>query len=332
MEIAPRRADVNLYHLGNTQLHAAIYQRALGDPGVVVLHDAVLHHFFLGAMTRAEYIEEFAYNYGEWSRGVAEALWHTRARSAADRRYFAYPMLRRVCERSRAVIVHNPAAREMVSKHAPNARVVEIPMLFEAPAPPPDAEVDAVRARLGVQRQTLLVGIFGHLRESKRILPVLRAFRRLPSGCAVLLLAGDSGSADLTRAMQPFLSDVHVRRLPYLHSAQFWRVAQATDLCINLRYPTAGETSAITVNFMGIGKPVMVTASDEVSRLPESACVRIAAGLSEESGIEEITRWLIAVPQHARDVGRYAAQHIAQFHRPATVADLYWQTLESARC
>jgi hypothetical protein len=220
----------------------------------------------------------------------------------------------------------------MVLKHAPTARVVEIPMLFESPSCVGGAEMEAVRTGLGVRRRTVLAGIFGHLRESKRILPVLRAFRQLPAGRAVLLLAGDSGSSDLTRAMQPFLSDAHVRRLPYLHSARFWRVAQATDLCINLRYPAAGETSAITINFMGIGKPVMVTASDEVSRLPESTCVRIAAGVSEETGIEEMTRWLLAMPQHAREIGRYAAQHIARCHAPATVADLYWQTLEAARC
>src|SRR4029077_11842764 len=42
------RADVFLYHLGNNQLHREIYRRALARPGVVVLHDAVLQHFFLG--------------------------------------------------------------------------------------------------------------------------------------------------------------------------------------------------------------------------------------------------------------------------------------------
>ena len=41
--------DVNLYHLGNNGLHAEIYARALARPGVVVLHDAALNHFHLGA-------------------------------------------------------------------------------------------------------------------------------------------------------------------------------------------------------------------------------------------------------------------------------------------
>ena len=56
--------DINLYHLGNNQLHREIYQRALEKPGVVVLHDAVLQHFFLGTLCEHEYVAEFVYNYG----------------------------------------------------------------------------------------------------------------------------------------------------------------------------------------------------------------------------------------------------------------------------
>jgi hypothetical protein len=46
-------ADISLYHLGNNQLHRPIYERALAHPGVVVLHDAVLHHFFWGPSASA---------------------------------------------------------------------------------------------------------------------------------------------------------------------------------------------------------------------------------------------------------------------------------------
>ena len=59
-----KNADINLYHLGNNKLHAQIYAAALKTPGVIVLHDAVLHHFMLGALSHEQYIAEWIYNYG----------------------------------------------------------------------------------------------------------------------------------------------------------------------------------------------------------------------------------------------------------------------------
>ena len=45
-------------------------------------------------------------------------------------------MLKRIATVSRVVVVHNPAAAAVVRKHAPDARVVEIPHLFPRPALP----------------------------------------------------------------------------------------------------------------------------------------------------------------------------------------------------
>src|SRR5580658_9387152 len=131
VEVAPARCDIALYHLGNNALHAAIYRRALEHPGIVVLHDSVLHHFLLGQLSEAAYIEEFVYNYGEWSRGRAHDLWRSRASSASDNRYFESPMLKRVAERALAIVVHNPAAVGVVKAHAPHSLTVEIPHLFQ---------------------------------------------------------------------------------------------------------------------------------------------------------------------------------------------------------
>src|ERR1017187_8139903 len=130
IEVAPARSDGALYHLGNNGLHAEIYRRGLASPGVVVLHDAVLNHFVLGQLSETEYVDEFVYNYGEWNRALGQDLWRARATSAADERYFRYPMLKRAAESARAVVVHNPAAAAAVTEHAAGARVGEIPHPF----------------------------------------------------------------------------------------------------------------------------------------------------------------------------------------------------------
>ena len=320
--------DVNLYHIGNNPLHREIYARALREPGVVVLHDAVLQHFFLGALDAAGYVDEFVYNYGEWSRGLAEELWRRRAGSAASAEYFAHPMLRRIAERSRAVIVHNPGAAAMVRRHAPGARVVEIPLLWRQAALPSGGEVLRFRQACGVPAPAFVFGVFGFLRESKRLVSILSAFGRLRE--AWLMVAGDFVSPDLERSVGPLLRRERVVRLPYLPGARFWLAALACDVCVNLRFPAAGESSDITVQMMGAGKAVMVTHSPENDPFPETACVRVEAGLRERESLYEHMGLLTSFAGLARSIGANAAEYVGRVHALRRVAGLYWETLLSA--
>jgi glycosyltransferase involved in cell wall biosynthesis len=329
VEVAPKRCSVALYHLGNNVLHAGIYRQALASPGVVVLHDAVLQHFLLGQLTETGYVEEFVHNYGEWNRGLARELWRGRASSAADSRYFAYPMLRRVAEQARAVVVHNPAAARAVKEHAPAARVVEIPHLFQELALPGEAESARFRRRLGVDPAAFLFGVFGYLRESKRLATALGAFAKLhrENARTSLLVAGQFASTDLERAVEPMLAQAGVVRLPHLSERDFWMAAQTVDACINLRYPQAGETSGIGIRLMGIGKPVMVTDGLECSRFPEDACLRIAAGAAEHDSLLYHMVLLTSMSGVATAIGQRGAGHIRAHHRVDQIGKQYWDLL-----
>jgi glycosyltransferase involved in cell wall biosynthesis len=323
--------DISLYHIGNNQLHSAIYDRAVAHPGVVVLHDAVLQHFFLGRFTAEQYIDEFIFNYGEWTRSLAEDLWNHRARSAADPRYFAWPMLKRVTTAARAVIVHNPAAAAIVHRHAPDACVVEIPHLFVQPETPSEVDTLRFRAGLGLGPRTLLAGVFGHQRESKRLPVVLRALSRAWSNGtdARLLIAGSFASSDLERSLAGQLSDPRIIRTGHLPERDFWRYAAAVDLCVNLRYPTAAETSGIAIRLMGIGKPVAFSDGAEIARIPGNACLRIATGASEEEMLSAYISWLARDREAAEEIGRRAAEHIATHHEVEKVAARYWELLKT---
>jgi glycosyltransferase involved in cell wall biosynthesis len=331
VEVNARNADIALYHIGNNQLHREIYRRALEAPGVVVLHDAVLHHFLLGTLSEREYVAEFVYNYGGWNEDLARDLWKRRARSAADPAYFRYPMLKRLAERSRALIVHNPGAAAMLRSHAPDAVIYEIPHLFAAPAQPPaSSDIIRLRQRMGISGHTFLFAVFGHLRESKRLASVLRAFERARRDIAdmALLVAGDFVSSDLARSMGPLLRTIpDVRRVGFTEEPEFWRYAAASDACINLRYPAAGETSGISIRMMGIGKPVLMNDGMETSRFPDPACVRVDAGVHEEEMLAEYMLWLARFPDDARAVGQRGADYIREQHAPARAARLYWDAL-----
>jgi glycosyltransferase involved in cell wall biosynthesis len=329
VDVAPAHCDAPIYHLGNNGLHAEVYRRAIASPGVVVLHDAVLNHFFLGQLSEPQYVDEFVYNYGEWNRALGRELWRSRAGSAADERYFRYPMLKRAAERARAVVVHNPAAAAAVKAHASDARVVEIPHLFASPQLPDEVAVLRYRASLGVEPGTFLFGVFGYLRESKRVAAVLEAFAAVHAQAprTALLIAGQFVSTDLERAVAPMLGYSGVVRLPYLVEREFWLAARAVDASINLRYPAAGESSGIAVRMMGIGKAVLLTDGLESAPFPEDACVRIAAGLAERDSLRHHMVLLTSMAEVAQTIGQRGAGHIAGHHRVEQIGKRFWDLL-----
>jgi glycosyltransferase involved in cell wall biosynthesis len=317
-----------LYHLGNNRLHEPIYARALREPGVAVLHDAVLHHFLLGTLSRDEYVGEFVYNYGEWRRHLAERLWAERASSGVDPEYFMYPMLRRVAERSPAVIVHNPGAASMAQAHGAR-NVFVIPHFFEPVNVPDPAEAACFRHKIGVGQGTTLFGIFGYLRETKRVMPSIGAFRRLHAvkPDTALLLAGDAVSPDLRRLLETEAAQPGIYRLRHLGERDFLTAGAAVDCCLSLRHPGAGETSGIAVRMMGMGKPVIVTAGEENTDIPATACLRVDRGIAET---EELLDHMVLVSQFpglAREIGENARYHIREHHSLGQVARQYRQVL-----
>ncbi len=323
VRVGDPKADICLYQVGNNRLHTDMYRQALVRPGVVVLHDAVLHHFLLGSLDRQNYIEEFVHNYGEFERGYAAQLWESRGGSAQDPRYYDRALARRIAEASRVVVVHNPAAARIVSEHAPNTRVVEIPHLFWPPAAAPsEEETGRWRRAHGVLPDAFLFGVCGHLRASKRLPGILRAFDRVrhAGARACLLAAGDFVSEELEFALAPLLAAPGVIRVPYVPESEFPTLAAAVDACISLRDPPAGETSGIAIRFMGIGKPVLVSAGEEVARFPDDAVIRIERGLAEEPQLVDYMMWLVEHPERARQIGGRAAAHIAGRHSPDLAA------------
>ncbi len=101
------RVDIALYHLGNNPHHGFVYEAALRHPGVVVMHESNLHHLVADLTIRRDdwdaYLRECEYD------GGPEALAYARRVRALEvgPDYEGVPMMRRVLESARGVIVHS---------------------------------------------------------------------------------------------------------------------------------------------------------------------------------------------------------------------------------
>lgn len=325
------RYDAILYHMGNSPAHAYIYEALRRVPGVVVLHELVLHHLISWlSWDRGDartYLHEFRFCYGAEGEALARRI----ILGQAHVNFFDYPLSDRVIKAARGLIVHSDYVRQGVLKVRPDAPVRVAPMGI--PLPEASAERRAVaRQRLGIAPSRLVLGSFGHINPFKRIDAALRAFRVLRQTYpdALYVLVGSiSPNYDVRGLLRMLGLGDSVRQIGYSDSETFYDYMAAMDICLNLRYPTAGETSASVLRLMGAGLPVLVSRTGAFQDLPDDACVKIDLDETEREMIIEFLRLLAGKEELRQRIGANARRYVAERHSLACAAGGYLDALRA---
>lgn len=318
-----------VYQFGNSPAHAYMYARALREPGVVVLHDVVLHHLRLWMAVhqgrKREYTDTLARLYGDAGRDLARLVFRGQMPSSV----FDYPMVEELLDVARAVVVHSVATAAKVRALRPALQVHVVPM--GVPIPELGSREEA-RKRLGVPTDTFVVLSLGHVTPNKRLDIVLRAFHRLAGTRpnARFVIAGSESSSprnNLARTVEYLGLGGHVEQLGFVAPALVDDLLAAADCCVNLRYPSAGETSASLLRMMGSGLPVIVTAADSFDELPDAACLKVRPGAGEEATVAAFLTALATDEALRASIGRIAREYVATEHSLERAASGYLAAL-----
>lgn len=324
----PSNYDLVVYQIGNNPHHGFAYELALKHPGVVVLHESNLHHLLADlTIKRGDwdgYLREVEYD------GGPEALACARRVRALETGpdYDGVPMLRRLLERSRAVIVHSRFVEEEVRKAGFLGPVAKIPHGAWIP------QVDrmAYRQRLGLDETAPLLGIFGFLKPYKRIAESLRAFRRLVclEPRVKMILAGEPHpDLPLSSLVRRLDLAANVRVLGFLPIEDYAGYMAACNVILNLRYPTVGETSGSLLRALGLGKAVLVSDVGSFREFPDEICLKVPVDATEEDIIFGYLNLLVSRPGVARAMGGRARQWVETECSWALVAQRYVRFLKA---
>lgn len=310
-----RPYDAIVYHMGNSPVHAGIWSALQRQPGVVVLHELVLHHFMLNyaAVVRRDlegYLGEAARRYGAEGERVARLMLRGRLTEAA----FEMPFSETVLEAAEGLIAHSRYVLERAAALRPGLPAAHVPMGVPLPAPLGRAEA---RARLGLPSDALILASFGHINPYKRLdaaLRALRALRDIYPDVRYLLVGSVSPSYDLRAAVARAGLEQAVHITGYVERAAFEDYVAAADICLNLRHPTAGETSASLLRLLGAGRPTLVTASGSFSELPPGVAAQVDLDASEGDLLLAYCQLLASRPELAAALGANARAYVAREH------------------
>jgi glycosyltransferase involved in cell wall biosynthesis len=319
--------DLALYHVGNdADVHGWIVERLRKRPGVVVLHDFVLHHLVagltLGRKDPKAYLAALERDGGVVARllglgvidGCVPPLWEVRPQD--------FPLCGEVLDLATGLVVHSRYVEDAVRERGYAGPVWRIPM---AAWPTPPAAVADLEGEP-------LFGAFGHMTAAKRVPQLLRAFARFRAASqdARLVLAGSADPAlELEwRIEQAGLADAVVRE-DYVPEERLWALLTRVDASISLRAPTMGETSAVVVRALSVGTPLVVSDVGWFSELPTDVALKVAPDEREVEGLVAAFE-ILSRPDIKEAMGARARALAESEHDLERIADLYAAALEEA--
>jgi glycosyltransferase involved in cell wall biosynthesis len=267
-----RLGDSYVYQLGNNPHHEWIYAEAVKRPGVIVLHDLVLHHLIV-EMTLARGDAEAYVASLEASHGPAGAAW-ARGRAAglhSEMGNFLLPASIEIAQRSHGVIVHNRYAADRLRSFGVTTPISVVPHPYIAET--------RTFARTMFAADKRVIGFFGFLTSAKRAEVVLEAFRRAREQdrrLELLIVGEPAPNMDVTR-----IHGDGITLTGYVADDDFPRYYAEADRFVNLRYPTAGETSGTLIRALDAGKPVAVSDYAQFAELPDDVVFKVPLGEGE---------------------------------------------------
>jgi glycosyltransferase involved in cell wall biosynthesis len=326
---APRGTNVSLYHVGNNpDAHGWIVDALRRQPGVVVLHDFVLHHLVAGmTIGRRDghgYLDAMEREYGVVGRLLAHGVLDKRIPPLWESRPADFPLASFVLEHATGVIVHSRAVHDLVRStgYAGRAWVVPHPSW---PVPPTAPERVA---------EGPVIGCFGVVNASKRIPELLHAtakVREAHPDVTLLLVGPTSPGFDLERRLQRLgLADEGLVREGWADEARLWALMAGADISVNLRHPTMGETSGSVIRALSLGKPLVVSDVGWFSELPDEVALKVPTGDDEAEVLSAALELLVTRADVREAMGAAGVELAHRQHDLGRVAELYVAALEEA--
>jgi glycosyltransferase involved in cell wall biosynthesis len=321
------RYDAAIYHLGNHRCHEGIYRTALAYPGIVVLHDFNLFQLVgwwmtLGQGDRAGFMREMGYAQGY--QGSQRAWRIVQGQEPVIESQ--HPLNRRALELCLGIIVHSDHARRLIEKLSLDAPVTKIEMGVPPTAAPTAAARAEAREALGIAPDTLLLASFGMITPAKRIESVLHALAELVKirpHSHYALVGALSPNYDPRKTIRELGLQEHVSLPGFLPFDAYQTYMTACDVAVNLRYPTAGETSASVLRLLAAGLPTIVSAVDWFNELPDAVCRKVPPGEDEAASLYKVLAQLADDAQGRRELGQQAHDYVKRRHSLAGAAEGY---------
>jgi glycosyltransferase involved in cell wall biosynthesis/SAM-dependent methyltransferase len=302
-----------LYHCGNNPHHDFVLDESLSRPGVVVLHDYVMRHlvrFLTLGQGNVDAYRQFVEP--ELGSDTDTLIEHDRLGLLTENALYGVPLNSRLLSAAAGVIVHSRASLDRIRDRFPGLPAVHVPHHYS----PPPVDVGCrgeARAALGIPHDRIVIASLGFVTPPKQVPLAIEAVGRLASEHPSLDFAvvGEAKNPEqlFDLAAAHGLSD-RLRYTGYLSTEDFYRYVAASDVIVNLRYPSAGETSGTLIRAMGMGRCAIVFDYESFGEHPRGTVIKVPLDTDSSRYLEEALRCVLSCPAKRESIAEAAAAHV----------------------
>jgi len=301
-----------IYNIGNNPyFHSFIYQIALAHPGLVILHDFVLYYLTIGYYINKNKLYSKIYEC-EGAKGIDSIKKYTKegkdlleCKSLAVR----LPLNAELLSSGNKIMVHSNYAFNKISPAIDDPSLLrKINLVQQVSKTGKIINKKLLFNKLGIPQKSILISSFGAIDYTKLNHIVCQVIKRINVQLdnVFYLMVGEGHYVD------EYLNS-NIKKTGYVDILEFDSLIAHSDIVVNLRFPSMGETSATLIRALGIGKPCVVNNDAWFSELPDS----LVAKIGNENIVEELYERLLLLiqdPELRTNISKSAAEYVENEH------------------
>lgn len=320
--------DYLVYNMGNNPSgHEYCYADAINHPGLVILHDLSIYFLYSSFHQHAKDLYSSIYDtFGpEYFKEIREDFSAAnQVGSGADINLVSrYKFFDELVNSGNRIMVHSENSFLEIHAKYPEVNVRKIPMIRQMEESFHPMNRKTLLLMYGIPQDAVLVAAFGHIVDTKKNRLSCEVIKKLAdkSQKIVYVMVGDGTECD------DLVDNKVIFKLGYTELSVFNSFIYHSDIILNLRYPSMGETSAAVLRIMELGKTVIVNDDAWFSELPDT-CVKKIPVSNMEYHLEKALQEMIENKEYRDSFGRNAKKYIEQEYSSDRIVSLFRGFLE----
>lgn len=313
--------DYRIYNIGNNpDFHGYIYEICLKYPGMIILHDLVLYYLFVGYYQRKDKL--YSQTYLQEGIKALEILKMAEKKNRIgllEQKQLAgmLSLNKELIKSGNKIMVHswysyNKLLESGLIKEDMIAKINLIALLNESDKNMPKEELFE---KYNIPQNAIIVSSLGYISKTKLNHNVCRVIRDINKKsekkvCYVMVGEGDY--------VNEYIDGKNIIKTGYTELDEFNSFIDYSDIIVNLRNPSMGETSASMLRIMQKGKACIINDGGWFTELPEECVLKVNVN-SIEDDLFKLFNELILKPEMANEIGNRAKSYVDKEHNESVV-------------